>query len=847
MFNSNPPDYPNPQNVSGYSQDINNHDHANTFGSSSTNQVMSHESHTDSRIPVDMSRYARSPNHGHPSYISNSNNSSHQNPNHNHNQNAFQTRNLNRNGLGSEFYANMDYPTNPLLGPISAPATTEFADDYFLFVGIDSQDLEFPDGGSFQRVHQLQTLQTLQNLQQQQQQQSQNQQLQHTHQQFQVESIESHSHVPTNNRMNHNQEDPQQQPFSNMYTSHKLGRSNSSHGSNRLSRRRTFSAQRPATKSNLSMTYTGYVKSDQAIESPEPGDNSRESGYDSNIGNSGASNLSSHKKSRNPGFRIKLDDLGPKLKKVMSPNPSSAGNFNSVFVSPGVGHKTENVLHTPLQAPEFQSPTGHSHQNSQDMYLTAEGGVKIDYQQETVTPLMFPPQTDNRDYFGEMSGDRHRRDSLLYNMQGGQFIGKSIDAINSGPIKGAIDNNFGNFISVNDLQYSNSKRSYDQYNVMEQAFFDENLNDQKIEAHFTPVEYGGHITPPQPQNGTDHFTQQPQKQSHEELNDENRVRMTNSQQNFLASPYEDSRLQNEQHFEGSQSQQQYGQQYQQPQNGSQFMDNGHGQSQSPHNHQQVFNQQQNQQPSQYQPQNQQVHLQIQPLAQSQVHYLQQQPQQQQQQQQQQPQQHRMTSTQFSYIYEPNSATTIDALNSYDDSEEKETTSPAKQPMHHQGSFQIETKLKSSQDVLPLQDKSDGSNETSLELKSSKKKLMKGTVCSICDRFISRDYSRHMRIHNEAGRFKCVFPPGYCNHKSRKFNRPYDFKKHLLNMHFRFDEVAAKLAPNLTEKLNAGGHCTACGDRFVASEWLDNHILSKDEATKCYKLQELEQVQANDWT
>lgn len=122
--------------------------------------------------------------------------------------------------------------------------------------------------------------------------------------------------------------------------------------------------------------------------------------------------------------------------------------------------------------------------------------------------------------------------------------------------------------------------------------------------------------------------------------------------------------------------------------------------------------------------------------------------------------------------------------------------------------------------------------------TKKKRGVNGVVCSICDKFISRDFSRHMRIHDEAGRFQCVFPAVFCKHKSRKFNRPYDYKKHLLNIHFIFDDPAAKLAPNLTEKLMIEGQCSACEQRFIANEWLENHIVSTNENTKCYGLDHL---------
>lgn len=131
--------------------------------------------------------------------------------------------------------------------------------------------------------------------------------------------------------------------------------------------------------------------------------------------------------------------------------------------------------------------------------------------------------------------------------------------------------------------------------------------------------------------------------------------------------------------------------------------------------------------------------------------------------------------------------------------------------------------------------------TDKKLLIKKKKTPKGVVCSICERFISRDFSRHMRIHNEVGRFQCVFPRSYCKHRSGKFNRPYDYKKHLLNMHFNFDDPSAKTLANLTEKLNVTGQCIACGQKFIAIEWLDQHILTKDLTRKCPELQRLEQV------
>lgn len=97
----------------------------------------------------------------------------------------------------------------------------------------------------------------------------------------------------------------------------------------------------------------------------------------------------------------------------------------------------------------------------------------------------------------------------------------------------------------------------------------------------------------------------------------------------------------------------------------------------------------------------------------------------------------------------------------------------------------------------------------------------------------------MRIHNEVGRFQCVFPRSYCKHRSGKFNRPYDYKKHLLNMHFSFDDPSTKTLANLTEKLGVHGLCMACGQKYVASAWLEQHVLTNDSTYKCPELLRLE--------
>lgn len=117
----------------------------------------------------------------------------------------------------------------------------------------------------------------------------------------------------------------------------------------------------------------------------------------------------------------------------------------------------------------------------------------------------------------------------------------------------------------------------------------------------------------------------------------------------------------------------------------------------------------------------------------------------------------------------------------------------------------------------------GSNKEALK----KKKPGKGSVCVVCDKFISRDLTRHMRIHDEIGRFKCVYPRLTCNHKTGKFNRPYDYKKHLLRSHFEFDNPRGRNHNTLTDMIPLHGECLACGARFSAQEWLDEHVLGGD--------------------
>jgi hypothetical protein len=117
-------------------------------------------------------------------------------------------------------------------------------------------------------------------------------------------------------------------------------------------------------------------------------------------------------------------------------------------------------------------------------------------------------------------------------------------------------------------------------------------------------------------------------------------------------------------------------------------------------------------------------------------------------------------------------------------------------------------------------------------KPKKKRNPKGAVCSVCDKYISRDLTRHMRIHNEIGRFQCVYPKFMCNHKTQYFNRPYDYKKHLLHMHFKFDDPTGKAVNTLTDKLPLEGTCLACNKRFIANDWINDHVLTTNLKTRC---------------
>lgn len=99
------------------------------------------------------------------------------------------------------------------------------------------------------------------------------------------------------------------------------------------------------------------------------------------------------------------------------------------------------------------------------------------------------------------------------------------------------------------------------------------------------------------------------------------------------------------------------------------------------------------------------------------------------------------------------------------------------------------------------------------------------VCPVCNSVIRRDVRRHMRTHDTQPRFKCVYPRTFCSHKTGKFNRQYDFKKHLLHSHFVLRDYKVIKFKSLNQKLGQEGQCM-CGMAMIARDWL-NHIIDID--------------------
>ncbi len=116
-------------------------------------------------------------------------------------------------------------------------------------------------------------------------------------------------------------------------------------------------------------------------------------------------------------------------------------------------------------------------------------------------------------------------------------------------------------------------------------------------------------------------------------------------------------------------------------------------------------------------------------------------------------------------------------------------------------------------------------------------------CHICHKYYRRDLPRHLRTHQATARFQCPYPRAQCPHKRGQFNRPYDYKKHLLHCHFTFDEQKrVRGFRDLRSKLSYWGTC-GCGNRFLAEDWLATHIiLGPGDPGRCSLLEFVEDIE-----
>lgn len=104
-------------------------------------------------------------------------------------------------------------------------------------------------------------------------------------------------------------------------------------------------------------------------------------------------------------------------------------------------------------------------------------------------------------------------------------------------------------------------------------------------------------------------------------------------------------------------------------------------------------------------------------------------------------------------------------------------------------------------------------------------FMDQITCPTCGRNNFKSLKRHIKIHQSTPRFRCRFPRLICSFKINTYNRAFDFKRHLTNKHFKFDNPEAKRRPGLTSKLECVGSCP-CGRRSTARDWLEVHVLGE---------------------
>lgn len=107
-----------------------------------------------------------------------------------------------------------------------------------------------------------------------------------------------------------------------------------------------------------------------------------------------------------------------------------------------------------------------------------------------------------------------------------------------------------------------------------------------------------------------------------------------------------------------------------------------------------------------------------------------------------------------------------------------------------------------------------------------------TTCHICGRLNFMNLKRHLKIHETTPRFKCRFPKLVCNFKTNLYNRSFDFKRHLINKHFKFDVRQVRRITQLLEKMTHPGTCP-CRWHGVGKEWLNERILvDENDLRRC---------------
>lgn len=106
-----------------------------------------------------------------------------------------------------------------------------------------------------------------------------------------------------------------------------------------------------------------------------------------------------------------------------------------------------------------------------------------------------------------------------------------------------------------------------------------------------------------------------------------------------------------------------------------------------------------------------------------------------------------------------------------------------------------------------------------------------TTCRICGRSNFMNLKRHLKIHGQIPKYICKFPKNICGYKNNSYIRLFDFKRHLINKHFRFKDKMVRKLITFTEKFEYPGECP-CGYECIAQDWLNDHIMTEDELKRC---------------